>query len=160
MPILMDLMKQIDLRDINELRAHRIEDTKIFYVKADEESCYLDILDRQLYLVSTRLKKIIEKYEPDLIFKTMPLIDLIHRRQENYYLPIFKEVEALGPSSEFNLDKSVITKLVLDQEKIKGKRIFKIKEGTATQVVIRLDVAESLLRRGFSGLCLEKVAVE
>ncbi|MBC2580546.1 imm11 family protein [Clostridium sp. DJ247] len=159
-PLLLDLMKKIDLRSINQMDAHKIEDTTLFYVRAEEESSFLDILDRQLYLVSDGLKKILEKYVPNTLFKMMILIDKKNERQENYFLPIFEEVEALSPNCEFNLDKSVIKKLVLDGEKIKGKKIFKIKESEKPMIVVRLDAAESILRRGFEGIRLEKIQVE
>lgn len=153
-------MKKIDYRNINELNAHKIDDTIIFQVKAEADSDFLDILDKQLYLISDRLKKIVEKYEPEMIFKMMPLIDLKHEKQENYFLPIFEEVEALSPKCEFNLNKSIIKKLILLEEKIKDKKIFKIKEGEKPLVVVRLDVAESILRRNFIGIALEKITVE
>jgi hypothetical protein len=159
-PMLMDLMKKIDWRDINLTNAHKIEEDTVFYVKAEEDSNYLDIIDRQLYLVSDKLKKIIEKYVPNTIFKRIILIDQKHERQENYFLPIFEEVEALSSKSEFNLDKSVIKKLVLDGEKVKGKKIFKIKESQKTMIVVRLDAAESILRRYFTGIRFEKIQIE
>lgn len=159
-PLLMDLMKKIDLRHINPADAYKIENSIIFYVKAEEESSYLDIIDKQLYLVSDRLKKIIEKYVPNTIFKMIILIDSKHERQENYFLPIFEEVEALNNKSEFNLDRSIIKKLILDKEKIKDKKIFKIKESEKTRIIVRLDAAESILRRDFTGIKLEKIQVE
>lgn len=159
-PLLLDVMSKIDKRNINVLNAHKIEDTIIFYVKANEETSYLDILHRQLYLVSDKLKKLLEKYDSNIIFKAMPLIDLEHEIQENYFLPIFEEVEALSENCEFNLDKSVIKKLILDEKKIKEKKIFKIKHSEQTLIVVRLDVAESILRRDFTGIKLEKLSIE
>ena len=159
-PILIDVVKKIGPMNIHRLKAHKLPDTIIFYVQADKETSYIDLLDRQLYLISDRLKKIVEKYEPDTLFKMLPLINLKQQRQENYYLPIFEELSALSPNSEFNLDKSVIKTLVLDAEKIKGKKIFKIKESSKPLVVVRLDAAESIVRRDFTGIRLEKIPVE
>jgi hypothetical protein len=48
----------------------------------------------------------------------------------------------------------------LENKKIQGKRIFKIKESVKPLIVVRLDVAESLLRRRFKGICLEQLEVE
>ena len=106
------------------------------------------------------MKKIIEKYAPDILFKTIPLIDLNFSKQENYYLPIFEEVEALGKNAELNLNKTVVRKIILDKEKINGKKIFKIKESSKSLIVVRLDVAESLLRREFQGMHLERLEIE
>lgn len=158
-PVIIEIMKKIDRKNMNLENAHKLEDTMVFYMKCDKNANFLDILDSQLFLVSSRLKKIIEKYETDIVFKTMVLINRDEERQEVYYLPIFKEVEVLSSKSEFNLNKSVIKKLVLDGEKIKNNRIFKIKESEETMIVVRLDAAESILRRDFAGVKLERIEV-
>lgn len=159
-PVLMDVFNKIDVRNINLLNSHKIDDIVIFNVKCDEETEFLDILDRKLFLISEEMKKIIEKYDPGIIFKTIPLIDLFHEKQENYYLPIFEEIECLGENAELNLNKTVVKKIILDKEKIKGKKIFKVKESEKNLIVVRLDVAESLLRREFKGMCLTRLEVE
>ncbi|WP_252238054.1 hypothetical protein [Clostridium sp. VAP51] len=159
-PMLMDVFKNIDVRNINLLNAHKIDDIVILNVKCNDETEFLDILDRNLFLISKEMKKIIKKYDSEILFKTIPLIDLPHERQENYYMPIFEEVECLSEKSELNLNKTVVKKIILDKEKIRNKKIFKIKESLKTLVVIRLDVAESLLRREFKGMCLERLEID
>lgn len=49
---------------------------------------------------------------------------------------------------------------MLDEKKIKNKKIFKIKESDKTLIVVRLDTAESLLRRDFKGIALERLEAE
>ncbi|WP_252248244.1 hypothetical protein [Clostridium sp. ZBS20] len=159
-PMLMDVFKNIDVRNINLLDAHKIDDVIIFNVKCDEGAEFLDILDRNLFLISKEIKKIIEKYDSEILFKTIPLIDLPHERQENYYMPIFEEIECLSEKAELNLNKTVVKKIILNKEKIRNKKIFKIKESSKTLVVIRLDVAESLLRREFKGMCLKRLEID
>ncbi|NFA42884.1 hypothetical protein EXM65_09935 [Clostridium botulinum] len=159
-PMLMDVFKNIDVININLLNAHKIEDIVILNVKCNEETEFLDILDRNLFLISKEMKKIIEKYDSEILFKTIPLIDLPHERQENYYMPIFEEIECLSEKAELNLNKTVVKKIILDKEKIRNKKIFKIKKSSKTLVVIRLDVAESLLRREFKGMCLERLEID
>ncbi|UZP04980.1 hypothetical protein JW813_08205 [Clostridium botulinum] len=159
-PMLMDVFKNIDVRNINLLNAHKIDDIVILNVKCNDETEFLDILDRNLFLISKEMKKIIKKYDSEILFKTIPLIDLPHERQENYYMPIFEEIECLSEKAELNLNKTVVKKIILDKEKIRNKKIFKIKESSKTLVVIRLDVAESLLRREFKGMCLERLEID
>jgi hypothetical protein len=159
-PILMDVFNKIDIRNISLLKAHKIEDIIVFNVKCTDTTKFIDILDRDLFLISKEMKKIIEKFDPGIIFKTIPLVDLRYERQENYYMPIFQEIICLSEKAELNLSRTVVKKIVLDKEKIKGKKIFKIKESDKTLVVVRLDVAESLLRREFKGMCLEILDIE
>ena len=58
------------------------------------------------------------------------------------------------------MNRTIVKKIILKKEKIKEKKIFKIKESSKTLIVIRLDVAESLLRRNFKGICLERLELE
>jgi hypothetical protein len=158
-PMLTDVFYRLDVRNINLLNAHKIDDILIFNVKCNENTEFLDILDRNLFLISEEMKKIIEIYDPGILFKTIPIIDLQHKKQGNYYMPIFEEIECLSERAELNLNKTVVKKIILDKEKIKGKKIFKIKESSKTLVVVRLDVAESLLRREFKGMCLQRLEI-
>lgn len=159
-PMLLNVRKQVNTRDIHRTSAHKLAETMIFQVKAEKESTFADVMDGQLYVLSERLKRLVEMYAPDTIFKLTPLIDLVHHRQRNYYLPIFEEVEALSPKTERAGDGSVIRKLVLQSDQLQGKRIVQIKESAKPLIVVRLDVAESILRRDFTGVRLERVLVE
>ncbi|WP_110934041.1 imm11 family protein [Paenibacillus bouchesdurhonensis] len=159
-PVLQNIRQKIDIRHMNRLRSHQIADTTIFQVKASTETEYLDLLSDQLYLMSEKLKKLIAMYEPDCIFKHIPLMDQFNSKQSLYFLPFFEEVEALSSSSEFNADRSVIKKLVLQGEKVAKKRIFRVQESEQPLIIVRLDVAESILRRDMIGVSLKKVLVE
>ena len=158
-PELKELYKKLNIKDINLLNQHKIDDIMIFYIKSDAQVEFLDVLSRQLFLISEKMKDILEKYKANIVFKMFPLIDYDNSKQEIYYLPIFEEIEALSEDAELNLNKTVVKKLILNKEKIKDKKIFKIKESSKTLVVVRLDVAESLLRRDFIGILLERVEV-
>ncbi|WP_252232816.1 DUF1629 domain-containing protein [Clostridium sp. ZBS15] len=159
-PRLKDMFHKINTKDINRLNAHKIDDVIIFQVTAEERCEYLDVLDKQLFLISEKMMKIICKYDTDIVFKILPLIDSKQHTQENYYLPIFEDIEALDEKSEFNLNRTIVKKIVLNKKKIEGKKIFRIKESEKTLIVVRLDVAESLIRRKPRGISLEKLEIE
>ena len=159
-PQIIDLFKNINTKDLNLLKADNIEDNNCFYVKSNDNIDYLDVLEIPIFLVSKELKKILEKYNRNMIFKMLALIDYEKKEQNFYYLPIFEEIEALSEKSEFNLNKTIVKKIILDEKKIKNKKLFKIKESDKTLIVVRLDAAESLLRREFKGIALERLQVE
>lgn len=158
-PQIKELFKTINSRDINFLNADNIEDNNVLFIKSQENIEYLELLDTQIFLMSENMKKIIEKYDSSIIFKRICLIDYEQKKQKIYYLPIFMDFEVLNEKSEFNLNRTVVKKIVLDEKKIKNKKIFKIKESDKTLIVIRLDVAESLLRRDFKGIFLKRLEV-
>ena len=55
-PILTEILKKIDIRNINTKRQEKIPETLIFHVKANKESVFTDVLDTQIYLISKELK--------------------------------------------------------------------------------------------------------
>lgn len=159
-PHLIDVFKNINKKNINLIDAHKIQDITIFNVKTDESSEFLDILATQLFLISKDMEKILSKFNENVIYKKIALLDHVQKRQGDYALPIFEEIGALSEEAEFNLNKTEIKRIILDKEKIKGRKMFKIKEGSKTLIVVRLDVAESLLRRHFRGIKLERLEVK
>lgn len=158
-PRIVDLFKKIDVRNLNLLKAHKIEEIIVYKVNTDDRSEFLDILDNQLFLISKPMKEIIERHENGILFKTLALIDKPNNKQKNYYLPIFEELEVLSEAAQLNLNKTVVRKLILNKEKLQDRKIFKIKESSKPIILVRLDVAESLLRRNFKGIKLERVEV-
>lgn len=160
LPVIKQLSRKIDVRNLNYQNIHNVPEPSVFYVKATPNSSYLDILGNDLFLVSERLKNLMEKYQPDAVFKTVVLIDSENKRQEKYFLPAFKKIDALSPNCEFTRDKSMITKLILKRDKITNQKIFAVSEGPKPMIVVRLDAAESILRRYFDGICLQRIPVE
>lgn len=159
-PRLQHIQRYIELRYLPHLQSHHVPDTLPLQVSATRDSMYTEVLSEGLYLVSTKLQKIIAMYEPHHIWKTTPLMDKENQKQTLYYLPIFPEIEVLSPHSQFNLDHSRITQLVLDADKVAGRKVFRVKESEIPLVIVSLDVAESIMRRDFIGVSLTPVAVE
>ena len=61
--------------------------------------------------------------------------------------------------SEYNLDKSVIKKGVIDYGKTEGKAIFRLKGFGHYYMVGRLDLVESILKRKVRGIGLKELEV-
>lgn len=148
--------------DFTMKNCHKIEDVNLVSASSPTHLNYIDLLDRQIFLISKEMKKLFLLYEPTLRFKMFILLNKKVNGGETgeYYAPIFREVDCVSPASEFNLDKSVIKKLVLFEQKIQHLSIFRIGSIKAEAIIVRLDVVESLLRRNMSGLQFTKVEVE
>lgn len=159
-PKIADMYSKIDRKNLNLVDEYKIKDTIILYAHGDSDTKYLDILERPKYIVSEKMKKILNEYTDNIVFKYLPLIDIENKIQNNYYLPIFEEADVLSSKTEFNLVKTDARKIVLDGRKIKKRRIFKISGLEKTKIVISLDVAESILRRDILGVNLKELEVE
>ena len=124
------------------------------YIKNTKAAEFPDYIEKPLMLVSEKLKKIMSKYQKDVIFKTVILIEKGTNRQEIYYLISAPQIDCA--SGETTYDKrGNINDLVIDEKKIGGARIFFTGKNEKL-ILVRLDAAESILRRDSNGVLFEK----
>lgn len=117
---------------------------------------YTDFIETPVPLASDRLKQILEKYDPDIFLKPVVLADMKHMAQDLYWLMVPFSMDCLSLKSEFNKD-GTIKKLVIDEEKAGPLKIFKIDGIREDFIIVTLDVAESILRRDFTGIRLKRM---
>ncbi|VBB06151.1 Hypothetical protein LUCI_1366 [Lucifera butyrica] len=120
---------------------------------------YADVITSPVCLVSNEIKELFAKYDKTLIFKACRIIREKRQDQALYWLLGVEELDCLAASAVFYPDKR-IKHLVLDPAKIGNKPIFKLAETLEMFLVVRLDVAESLLRRLTYGIELKRIATE
>jgi hypothetical protein len=119
---------------------------------------YSAIIDRPVYLVNTGVKNILEKYDRNIKSTPVMFNDVEKMKQHLYWLTEIRAVDCVAEESVFNPDRT-IRKLVLDKKKIRDIPVFRIGNILEEYVVVRLDVAESLLRREFYGIGLNLVLI-
>ncbi|MDE5823396.1 MAG: hypothetical protein K2H91_01740, partial [Lachnospiraceae bacterium] len=82
------------------------------------------------------------------------------RMARNYFVPRFAELDCLTGRSEYTNWNYDLRYAELEVGKIRDKAVFTIKGPRKRNIVIRLDVAESLLRRGAKGFLLRETDVK
>lgn len=155
-PVIPEVLQQIDWRYVTPAEAHKISDITVFKLANNHDPDFLDLLDRQLFLVSSVLKRTMEMYEPTLPYKTVMLVNTAKALEQTYYLPIFPAMDCQSKSI-VNPDNRKVKQLVLSKAVIKGKCIFKVKHQEEQIIIARLDVAESILRRNMRGIKMYRV---
>ncbi|HEX2954961.1 MAG TPA: DUF1629 domain-containing protein [Bacillota bacterium] len=151
---------EIPRRAFKRLEAEEQDDLAIqYYVKDNPQIAYIDFIERPVPLVTDAVKQIMEKYDPKLFLKPVVLADPKRMRQELYWLVLPKMLDCLSKKSEFNKN-GTLKRLVIDEEKVGGTMIFRIHGTLEEQIIINLYVAESMLRRGFTGFWLKRVEIE
>jgi hypothetical protein len=154
------VFSQFNMRDLCLERCNRIAEETTIEVEPNKGLQYLDLLDIQLFMVSTKLRKLLAMYEPELIFKRISIIDYSNGRNEIYWLPILEDVDCIAPQSEFNRDKSVLLKIALNEAAINDQSIFRLAGVATPYIVARLDLVESILRRDFEGIKFTRLEVQ
>lgn len=126
----------------------------IVSVKEHPRNVYPDYMDEPLRLISEKFKRMMSKYQPDIIFRTVVLLEMKTNRQKVYHLMAAPEIECAAAESARNL-KGHVEQFVLDEEKVGANRIFCASD-YGNRLIVRLDVAESILRRTPDGIWFEK----
>ena len=83
-------------------------------IHESESTVFTSIVDKPFPLVSAEVKEVFDMYEPYIPYKEIILLDQKFQRMEVYYLPILEEVDCLHEKSEYNLDRSLIKKGIID----------------------------------------------
>jgi len=159
-PNIIDWHQQIDHRDITPERAGNIPEWTMLALDNGGDIVFTDILSKPGFLVSSMVYDTMRLYDPYVQSKRMVLKDWKTQAEAQYFLPIFPACDCLLPESKFNRDRSNIIHGVIDQEKVKRRPFFKMGGVTNTHIVFRLDVVESILRRGAKGIKLIELEVK
>lgn len=159
-PFFQDFNGLIWRKNLTTSGSQKIPDVNSLFANSEQEQDLIDILDGQLFLVSNIVKQVFLLYETSIRFKMFCVLNQLRNEVGEYYAPIFRDVDCISDESQFNLDKSFIKKLVLKKEMLKNYAIFRVAGLRCDIIIIRLDVAESLLRRKIRGMKLQRVEVK
>jgi hypothetical protein len=144
-------------RKINRKDAYKLPGRTIVDIEKRSEYDRVDLIDGSLFLVSDAVKNVFSFYDDEIFFKTVVLMIGDGSVQMKYNLPIFKEIACFRESGE--RAGTVVKKIVLARDSIGTGSIFKIAETRQRHIIVRLDVAESLLRRKLRGLSFTETEV-
>ncbi|KZE79612.1 hypothetical protein AV654_15020 [Paenibacillus elgii] len=140
----------------NNVKFEELPPVSVLPVEYSRTCEYVDWLGKPMRMASDRMKSLMEKYNRYIRFKRVELIDTKQSGQHSYWIMQVPAVECLSPQSEFHPG-GTLKRLVLDREQVKGHHMFAIQGILEPYIVVSLDVAESLLRRHWTGFILQKI---
>jgi hypothetical protein len=126
----------------------------------DEDGVITDILTQPAFLVSDGLKRLLTAYQRQAAFRAVQLYD-IHQDSVNnplYWIGIYPALPCLSAQSEF-YPNGLVKRLVLDRARIPRRAFFQPADLLERRLIVRLDLAESIARRPFTGVKLVEVEV-
>lgn len=124
-----------------------------------ENALYLDYLEKPRRIVSEQLKKLLVKYEDNLAFTAIVFTDVKKGTQRIYWLLDIVKKHCISHETTYYPD-GRIKELVINPKKVELDCIFQIDSKRESFTIVNLDVAESLLRRPFLGIQLQRVKLE
>ena len=128
-------------------------------VESNRQNLYPDFLEFPVPLLSTTLKDVFISYVPGLPCSCVLLSDQKERQQHTYWVFEVECLDCLADGTEYYPD-GTWKKMVLDEKRIGAKAIFRVNGTVQKPIMIRRDVAESILRRSMLGIKLECVEAE
>jgi hypothetical protein len=135
------------------------DEPMLFYLKEKSQNDYVDLIERPVFLVSDRCKKVLKMYSKQTIFAPVVLGETQQSFQEVYWYVRPPKIDCLSEQAEFNKN-GTLKRLVINPGRVAGHRVFQIDQIMESFIVIDLVVLESLLRRGLVGFRPELVQME
>ena len=151
-PVLQDWSGTIDRTKIKPGLSHQLPARTLLNIYPNVHTTFTDIVDFPFLLLSKRCMDVVKMYEPQVISKQIILLDAENRNKQTYYLPILPHLDCLSEESVLSPDGSELREGVLDLSRVSSKGIFHISGLSHFYTVMRLDVLESMLRRGARGI--------
>lgn len=156
-PYGININRELDIRKIHTGYYHKIPSTNVIEFNIKNEMIFPDILSCPLYLISKLCLEVLEFYEPDLTYKLIYLLNKKSKVNRVYYMPALYEADCLSKKSVFNNNRSKIKQVVIDRDRIPDIHIFRVAGFDDPYVIMRLDLVESLFRRGLKGVRITEV---
>lgn len=125
-----------------------------------ERTLYADLLSFPCMLLTEKVLQVFRMYHSPIPTKKTILINKKNQMSFFYYLAELPVHFVLSEASELDRVKSNVIHGVLDKEKVKGIPFFLIGEVSSPALVVKEDVAESLIRRNVRGIKLLELEVK
>lgn len=138
--------------------AEQINDITALYLDEAAGECAADFIKSPVYMVSEMAFDVIDMYEDDLLRRKIVMIHKEEGRQLVYYHLLLRELEMTHEMTEY-YPNGMEKRLVLDAEKIGHHKAFLLADSKVKLPVVSLEVVESLLRRGVTGVTFQEVEV-
>lgn len=160
-PQLKNWYGRFDVRDITLKSYAKLPDREMFFVESESNMQFVDIIHSPFLLVLPRVKEVIKMYREVCFMKEIVLFDQQNEKMQLYYLPVFDETNQIQLVTYRYKEGACVS---WDKQRRKEeipikKHIFWVREGDKRHTILSLDLAESLIRRGITGLGLEEVGL-
>lgn len=151
-----ELIESVPRKICSTQKDKKITEAMAFSLHNSEDWEYSAIIDQPVYLVNTGVKNILVQYDRNIQSTPVMFNDIKKMEQHLYWLIDVKIADCLASETVFHPNRTLKT-LVLDEKKVRSIPVFRIGGILEEYFVVRLDVAESLLRREFYGIGLKPV---
>lgn len=130
-----------------------------YSVDGKASTFFPDLIFSPHFMVTQEGATVMDLYMPDINMSLSPIKNIRDKGQHVYFRVQLPLVKGLSEKTVYDKSGLYIEKFVLDSEAIYNLPLLEIRHIQSTYIFARLDIVESLLRRGMSGFSVEKVEV-
>ena len=161
MPHPKDFHQKIDMRNVNAHRAGLVPFRTTIMLRPNKQTVFPDVINRPTLLVTRDVRDIIRKYDEHVAYRQIAYLDSENEKTQLYFMPMLESIDCLSEASEYeNEYNASFSKVAIKKEAVRDKSLFLIKTEVQRVVIIRLDLAESLLVRKYKGFSLTEAIIE
>lgn len=153
-PLPLEWWGVIDKKTLQRKKRFQIPEHLLFQVKSHMQMVFTDIIETPCFMVSELVMGVIKKYDPFISFERIVFFDKDRKKSMIYYLPFLNRIELTEGSTFSNERISVI-----DREELGEHVAVEIVNDGKTYIIMRMDLIESILRRGTIGIGLKEIKV-
>ena len=156
-PVIKNWYGKIEKENIREDRSYLLPQRELLEIAENKNVFFTDVIISPFFLVSDLCKDVISMYEPKTKFKQIVLMDMKSSKHQVYHLPILKIISGIAAQKKVGLVNIIENELKFKEDDVKDLSIFKVEANGITNIIIRLDLLESMLRRGAKGIGIHEV---
>lgn len=129
-------------------KAYEMPKHFLFPIEKHMQTVFTDIITFPTFMVSSMVRDVIKLYNPFLPYVRIIFFDKNRKKSMAYYLPFLHKVMGVrAPREEVP---------AVEWEKLENREIIEVYDGSKTWVLCRIDLLESILRRGAVGIGAEE----
>lgn len=116
----------------------------LFPIEHHMQMVFTDMITFPTFMVSSMVKDVINLYNPFVRFVRIIFFDKKRKKSMAYYMPFLHKVHGVRKPKD--------PLPSVEREKIENKEIIEVYDGSKTWILCRIDLLESILRRGAVGI--------
>ncbi|MCI8947997.1 MAG: hypothetical protein HFI91_13265 [Lachnospiraceae bacterium] len=135
-------------------KPHEFPRNLLFMVEPNTQMTFTDVVNFPCFMVSSMVREAVLRYEPFMRFVRVILYDRERKENRAYHIPFMerqKAVEGRGTPGAASV------RLRVDRQSLEDRALVEITCPTGQAVIMRMDLTESILRRGALGISLGEV---
>ncbi len=141
----------LDRKTVSSGKAHNISRFSLFSVERHMQMVFTDVITFPCFMVSEMVRDVIKKYDPFIRFSRVIFYDKERKQSMAYYIPFLYRSD--------QLKKDEAGKSMVERSEIKNRIIMELTDHAKSCVIMRLDLLESILRRGAVGIGVREIQI-